>query len=345
MSKHIPIFREETETYHADRCQELVRAVENGEITQETWVHGHYPGKPLPATFLRELKTVGYWSAKKPQSWGLDWHRNEGIEITYLESGTLDYSVGNGTFHRLKPGNLTITRPWQRHRLGNPHIGVNRLHWLIFDVGVRQPHQVWKWPNWLILTPNDLAELDNILRNNETPVWEAGKEIAACFDHLSKIADQEVDLRHGSRLTLLINDLFLNLLEMLRSQNPSLNDALSTSYRSVELFLDELAQDIIQLSRPWTLKSLAAACGVGATSFVSNCKRITNQTPNEFLVTQRLAFAAKYLESTEMTVNQIAEQCGFGSSQYFATVFQKKYEMPPIQWRHVAKSAGNSPKD
>ena len=65
--------------------------------------------------------------------------------------------------YSLKPGHLTITRPWQPHSLGNPHIGPNRLHCIILDVEVRRPHQSWNWPDWIILTRNDLKQLTALL--------------------------------------------------------------------------------------------------------------------------------------------------------------------------------------
>ncbi len=39
---------------------------------------------PAPRSVGRaaEVRTVGYWNAKHDQGWGLDWHRNEGIELT-----------------------------------------------------------------------------------------------------------------------------------------------------------------------------------------------------------------------------------------------------------------------
>ena len=73
------------------------------------------------------------WDARKKQSWGLDWHRNEGIEICYVVSGTIDFSVGNENY-KLQAGDITITRPWQEHKLGDPNLTGNKLipaalHW------------------------------------------------------------------------------------------------------------------------------------------------------------------------------------------------------------------------
>jgi len=42
---------------------------------------------------LPKVKSLAYWDAHELQDWGLGWHRNEGIELTFLESGSLDFGI------------------------------------------------------------------------------------------------------------------------------------------------------------------------------------------------------------------------------------------------------------
>src|SRR5207249_3334840 len=113
--------------------------------------------RKLPAGELCGIKSIGYWDALGPQTWGLPWHRNEGVEVTFLESGRLGFAV-DGREYALQPDALTVTRPWQSHRVGNPLIGPGKLHWLILDVGVRRPNQAWRWPDWVMLKGADREE-------------------------------------------------------------------------------------------------------------------------------------------------------------------------------------------
>ena len=157
-TRSVPIFRDNGRTYHADSCVPVVEAVRRGELRLESRARGTYPGLPLPPGVLPGLRTLGYWDASRKQTWGLPWHRNEGIELTYLETGRTGFALVHRQFV-LQPGDLTITRPWQPHRVGTPVVGVGRLHFLILDVGVRQPHPEWTWPSWLILAKDDLRDL------------------------------------------------------------------------------------------------------------------------------------------------------------------------------------------
>ena len=180
------VFLSSGATYHADRCEPLAQAVARGSVRLFSLARRGYPGQPLPAKMLPEVSTIGFWDAAGAQTWGLDWHRNEGIELTYLSRGKTAFHVDQQSY-LLESGQLTVTRPWQRHRLGNPHIGPTRLHWLIFDVGVRRPNQTWRWPKWFVLSRDDLRQLTTLLSHNEQPVWRADDHVAACFEQLADL--------------------------------------------------------------------------------------------------------------------------------------------------------------
>jgi AraC family L-rhamnose operon regulatory protein RhaS len=276
------------------------------------------------------MMSVGYWDARQDQSWGLDWHRNEGIEITYLARGKTGFAV-DGNEYTLSRGNLTITRPWQLHRVGNPRISACRLHWIILDLGVRRPHQEWLWPDWFILQKRDLNELTELLQHNEQPVWRADSEVDRCFENLGSSVSQVHSRTVESRLRLQINTLFLNLLELLRRQNLNLDPALSSRRRSVEMFLATLAH---QVDQPWTLESMAEQCGLGRTRFTHYCYELTNMSPAEFLNYCRVRRACELLvETRKHNVTAIAFECGFSSSQYFATVFRQHLGLAPREFR------------
>jgi AraC family L-rhamnose operon regulatory protein RhaS len=328
-----PIFHESGHTYVADTCDPLIRAVEKRQVVFQALARGHYPGRKLPSDALSGVKTVGFWDAEHAQDWGLDWHRNEGIELTLLESGRLPYNVDSHEV-TLKPGDLTIARPWQLHRVGNPHIPAGRLHWLILDVDVRRPHQSWKWPAWLVLSKSDLKELTNIIRHNEQPVWRAPRELRRTFERVGRFVETEAESRNISRLTVCLNELFMEILEMCRQSNVPLDASLSGSCRTVELFLADLASRLNFLAQEWTVPRMAKECGLGTTQFVRHCKQITNSTPLQYLNESRLDAARRILvEQPDRSVTNIALDCGFSSSQYFATVFRQRFGIAPNEVR------------
>lgn len=240
--------------YHADRCLPLVQAVEQGEVRLEALARRGYPGRLLPTKMLPEVSTVGYWDAQRPQSWGLDWHRNEGIELT------------------------------------------------------------------------------NLLRHNEQPVWAASPEIGRCFEQLAQMVGTLEPAKALTRLKLHLNELFVVLLETLRSRRPTLDTRLASSRRTVEMFLASLPD---HLDRPWTLDRMAQECGLGRTRFADYCLMVTNVPPMEFLTNCRIEAARRLLtHHPHHSVTEVAFACGFSSSQYFSTVFRMKTGLTPREFRH-----------
>lgn len=339
MTEWIPIFKQQGETFQSDACKPLAQAAKTGGIRLEALARGQYPGRRLGRRELSAVRNLGYWDARGEQNWGLDWHRNEGIELTYLETGSLTFSVGDKEY-LLSPGDITITRPWQLHKIGHPHIGPSRLHWVILDVGIRRPNQIWKWPSWLILTSADIRELTVLLSHNEQPVWRAAPEIGRRFQKLAAAVREHGKTDNISRIMVGLNELFLLLLETLRQRDVILTPSLSSARRTVELFLGELKDCRSNLEQPWTIESMARQCGLGVTSFVQYCKQVTNMTPFQFLNRCRVEAAKKLLaENPEMNMTEIASACGFDSSQYFATVFRKNAGFSPKAFRHKSRPA------
>jgi AraC family L-rhamnose operon regulatory protein RhaS len=335
MSKRSALFHGSDQNHRADTCDPVVAAAAAGELRLEALVRGTYPGRPMPAGLLPQVSSLGFWDAVHDQTWGLDEHRNEGIEITYLDNGRLGFVV-DGRSHPLAAGQLTITRPWQPHSVGNPQVGASRLYWLILDVGVRQPHQTWRWPPWLVLQAADIKDLTALLRQNEQPVWPGTRELGRCFADIGLLIEScHAGAVPSSRLTLLVNELLVILLDLLRAQDPPRKVSLTLGERSVALFLERLARE---LDEPWTLELMAEKSGLGRTRFAHHCRKLTNLAPLAYLQQLRVEQAKRLLADTRHTITDVALACGFSSSAYFASVFHRQTHATPRAYRAAPHS-------
>jgi len=289
---------------------------------------------------LPGVRSVGYWNADHDQDWRLPEHRNEGIELTYLETGHLAFCAEGHSFE-LDAGDLTVTRPWQPHSVGNPFVHAGKLHWLILDVGVRQPHQPWKWPDWLVLSPNDIRELTDMLRHNEQPVWPGTAEVGHCFKEIGRMVEKRGESSTlASRMAIHVNELFLCLLEMLRQQSVPRKPELATAERTVKMFLASLPSCVAD---PWTLDAMAEHTGLKRTRFAHYCRKLTNRTPMQFLNDLRVAKAKELIKTaSRRNLTEIGLECGFATSQYFATVFRRVTGKTPREYRREECSMLNS---
>ena len=317
-------------TYFSDSCQPLMAAAEKGEVRLNALARAGYPGQRMPDAELPGLCSLGSWDAAKPQTWGLPMHRNEGLEFTFLASGEIATGIEDRA-ETLHPNEFFFTRPWQPHRLGAPQVGASRLIWLILDVGVRRPHQKWIWPAWIILSPADLTELTGYLRQNERFIWPGSQDIRRCFLELARVVELPDPALHTSRVAVGINALLLAALEHFRTRQVPLNESLTSVERTVRQFITELETS---LEEPWTLETMAASCHLGVTRFISAFRLVTNLPPIRYLSQARVQKACRLLvENPERAITEIAFDCGFSSSQYFANVFTGQVGCSPRDYR------------
>ena len=140
-----------------------------------------------------------------------------------------------------------------------------------------------------------------------------------------------------SRIIILLNQLLIGMLSALDEQQRHQNPELTSRRRTVELFLRDLGRCNSNIGEPWTLETMSAHCGMGVTAFCKYCRELVNAGPMEYLNQCRLDRAAAQLrEHLARPVTEIAYANGFNSSQYFATLFRRRFHKTPRIYRASA---------
>ena len=336
----LPSFTDGDRFYAADTCDPLRIAAEKGELAFKSFASGQYPGMRFPPGVLPGLKSVGYWNATKDQHWGLDWHRNEGIEVSFLLSGKLVYWTSS-SFWDISAGKSFVSLPWQIHRIGNPNIDSSKLIWFIIDSNIRNKNHVYKWPNWIVLAKEDLENLLSLLLYRESPVLSYPQKMAQAWENLYRLIRDTKDGCPISGIAVMINEILYQLVRLLRENQTSLafqdETSLNPALRTVQLFFEDLNAVSGQLAYPWSIKEMARTCQMGTTHFTKCCYQLTNLSPIHMLNRQRIVLAEQMMKmSPELSVTDIAFACGFSSSQYFATVFKKWTGKTPSEYRRIS---------
>jgi len=105
---------------------------------------------------------------------------------------------------------------------------------------------------------------------------------------------------------------------------PSSHDALVDAAR--DKMRMNYAQDL-------TLQELAALFNVTPRTLSRRFVGATGISPIQYLIKQRLNIARNLLQSTDLQIQQIAEQSGFGSATVFCRNFKKEFKQSPRQYR------------
>ena len=82
-----------------------------------------------------------------------------------------------------------------------------------------------------------------------------------------------------------------------------------------------------------SVEELAKLCNLSLSSFKREFKKIFNDTPSNFINTERLKKAVELLKVSDFTISDIAYDTGFNDPSYFARLFKDKMGMSPSTFR------------
>ena len=143
-------------------------------------------------------------------------------------------------------------------------------------------------------------------------------------EHVFKLSSNEMPAVLGE----IIDDIIVHRQESHINQTGGMYDS---RIREVLLFLDvHLANERL------SIQDAADSACLNVAYFGRLFRKVIGVSFNEYLARKRTERAAELLNSTDMTVQEIAERVGIPSSSYFSTVFKKNMGMNPSRYRNNA---------
>ena len=83
-----------------------------------------------------------------------------------------------------------------------------------------------------------------------------------------------------------------------------------------------------------SIEHLAKMCSITTTHFSRTFKTIYSTTPVKYINNLRLEKACALLTHTNLSINEISDQCGFSDSSYFSKTFKSAYGQSPANYRN-----------
>jgi AraC-like DNA-binding protein len=90
-----------------------------------------------------------------------------------------------------------------------------------------------------------------------------------------------------------------------------------------------------RLSRPPENAELARLCHFSTDHFIRQFHFIAGMTPAKYGLERRLASAARWLTSSNRTLEEIADQAGFTDRFHFSRSFKARLGLPPAAYRRL----------
>ncbi|TVY09678.1 AraC family transcriptional regulator [Paenibacillus cremeus] len=208
----------------------------------------------------------------------------------------------------------------------------------------------------LLLSPGDKYELTveerevtakgNVIASGDYYIFCEGSWIDEWWKRNGKRSMVRID--PDERLLALWRQL---VLEQRRRQQENNEELIGYLLRSLCLMLDRAAQEISPATGPsftaarlkrfieehatltFKVEDAAKQAGLSVSRAVHLFKACYGKTMMEYALDIRLSTALERMKYTAMTLEQIAESCGFGSYSYFHRVFKERYGVSPGSYR------------
>ncbi|QDE38359.1 helix-turn-helix transcriptional regulator [Luteibacter pinisoli] len=92
-----------------------------------------------------------------------------------------------------------------------------------------------------------------------------------------------------------------------------------------------------RLDQSFPVSDVADACGLSVNHFSRAFRRSLGKPPHRWLLDRRIARARELLQTTSLSLADIALACGFAEQSHFTRVFARLVGMPPGAWRRAAE--------
>jgi len=246
---------------------------------------------------------------------------HEALEVKCFVSGRSTLLIGNNTVEA-KKGDIVVINPFEFHATVDAGQPEGKYHLLMipldyFSSGSKDDLDLRQ------LTLERFVRFKNHVKQN--PV------ITSC---VSRIVDEHVSKRRYSHV--LIRALLLEMFTYLLRENQDEKSEIITdvvalhSYQTIEPALRYIRDN---LNTSISVFFLSELCCLSKHYFCRLFKSVMKKTVMEYIRDYRMKVAKSLLESTDKSVAQISDECGFVDSNYFCRCFKEHYGLSPGRFR------------
>jgi AraC-like DNA-binding protein len=227
--------------------------------------------------------------------------------LIFVHSGKGQCSFQNKR-HELSAGNIALIAPYTAHTYAaHPHNPWS-IFWFHFEG--QGAHELLSW-----ITPGHES---HVLKANTPDTLRR---------HFNTIIST-VERGYHEHTFLELSRSLINVLTSLH-RNPA-HGHRNPSYQRIESSMQTM-QD--ELSDPRPLKDYADECHLSLSQYTHLFKSYTGISPMTYLTELRIQRACEYLDTTDLTIKQIASELGYNDPFYFSRLFKKSTGVSPKLYR------------
>ncbi|MCC8168990.1 MAG: AraC family transcriptional regulator [Oscillospiraceae bacterium] len=258
---------------------------------------------PFPELFVNRMKRT------KPFDMPV-LHYHDGYEFFYVIDGERDFLL-NDTEYRLKKGDALLMKPFELHfSFSSPSEPMSDRYAVNF-----KPEQLSE-----ILDENEFKEIDNIM--NRRMLHMNAEQQRYILRLLTMTDNDNADgspfAKKAAKAGIVQLFALLRFTQTVSAESGENNAVL----KAIKYINENYRYDI-------TLSDISDFCYLNPSYFCRKFKSVTGITFLQYLSDVRVNNAHRLLTSTDKSIREIADECGFSSLAHMTRLFNKSYNTPP----------------
>ena len=249
------------------------------------------------------------------------WHWHEALEFNLVLEGSVKVNTANQTqiFHKSEGFFMNSNVLASMENLENCVLDSHLFHPVFLSGHFKSVFET-KYLN--PVTQNRNLELICIRGESEQQ-----RKILGKLRQLSQLHAQP-DVEFQTRN--LLSEIWLLLIEEIKNADSSI---FRTPPKNQDRILTMMTFIQENYAEKLTLEEIADSAAVSTRECLRCFRTAIRQSPMEYLIEYRVQKAKKLLESTDLSITDIALQCGFNSNSYFTKLFHRSCGKTPNAYR------------
>ena len=249
------------------------------------------------------------------------WHWHEALEFGLVLEGNMKVHTANQTqvFHKGEGFFINSNVLASMENIGSCVQDSHLFHPVFLSGHFKSVFET-KYLNPVIQNRN----LELICLRGET---ESQRKILGKLRQLSKLQEQQ-DVEFLTRN--LLSEIWLLLLEEIKNADSSI---FRIPPKNQDRILTMMAFIQENYAEKLTLEEIADSAAVSTRECLRCFRAAIHQSPMEYLIEYRVQMAKKLLDTTDLSITDIALRCGFNSNSYFTKLFHRSCGKTPNAYR------------